>query len=161
MAEDDRPRFLPPTADPPRFGVAGLPAPPPSPPASHDDPFGAGAGPAATGRNYSPADPGLARRRVAAEPDPQQANGCAVASLTLSVLGLGLLIVSFGLLCFLSLPCSALGWLFGHRARERAGDQGMAQGGLVTGIVGTVLSIAALVVWVALILAADGSWNWD
>ena len=155
VADDDRPRFEPPTADPPDYGVAGLPATP--------SPSAPGTAAPVPHRNSSATDPGLARQQVAVAPaDPS--NGMAVASLSLSVVGLGLLVISLGVLSPLALPCSILGWIFGHKAKQRPGEQGMAQGGLVSGIVGTVLGAVALVAWGALILAAesawDASWSW-
>ncbi|HEU4658041.1 MAG TPA: DUF4190 domain-containing protein [Capillimicrobium sp.] len=155
MAEDDRPRFEPPTANPPHYGVAGLPAtPPPQPPQPP--------------RSDAPVDPGPPQRQHHAGAAPaagDPSNGMAVASLSLSIVGLALLVLTFGVLSFLSVPCSLLGWIFGHKAKQRPGERGMAQAGFVTGIVGTVLGALALAAWIALVVAADGawdsSWTWD
>jgi hypothetical protein len=145
VSDEERSRFDPPTADPPRYGVAGLPEYAPAPPQ------------VTPRRNYSSGDPGLAHQAVRTAPvhpagaPADDANGFAVASLTLSIIGLGLLVITLGLLSPVALPCSLLGWIFGHKAKARPGEQGMAQGGFVTGIVGTVLGVVALLAWVALL----------
>ncbi|HEV2769752.1 MAG TPA: DUF1707 domain-containing protein [Solirubrobacteraceae bacterium] len=70
----------------------------------------------------------------------------AIASLVLGVVGLSLLLVSFGLLAFLALPLSATAWGLGRRARRQPGAGGNTQAtaGVVLGIVGTALSALLL-----------------
>ena len=86
----------------------------------------------------------------APRPIPAQAesNG-AVASLVLGIVGLSMLLMSFGLLSILTLPLSVTGWALGRSARRDADSRGLprpapARPGEVLGIVGTVLSAVVL-----------------
>lgn len=94
----------------------------------------------------------------APRPIPVQAQGNgAVASLVLGIVGLSLLLISFGLLSFLTLPVSATGWGLGRSARRAADSRGVprpaaAQAGEVLGIVGTVLSTVVLAGCAAIVL---------
>lgn len=87
-------------------------------------------------------------------------NGAAIAALVLSLCGLGLLIVSVGLLFIITLPLAILGIVFGRKGRnavdqgETPKNRGIAQAGYIIGIVTTVLSVLAAAGWIAL-LAAD------
>jgi threonine/homoserine/homoserine lactone efflux protein len=84
-------------------------------------------------------------------------NGQAVASLILGAGGLFLLLTSFGMFVFLSLPASILAWVFGVKGRNRVDrgetpkHRGLAQAGIVTGIVGVVGAVLAVALWIALI----------
>jgi len=138
MPEGDRPEFLPPTAEPPRFGEPAPPAP--STPS--------------TRRNYSTTDPGHpgARRGTPAVAEP--GNPLAVWSIVLGTIGLLLLLTFLGVV-FVNLPCSVLAWILGAQAQRRPGQASMAQAGKVIGIVGTVLGALAAVFWGAVFVAAD------
>lgn len=81
-------------------------------------------------------------------------NGHAVAALSLGVAGLVLFVVSgFGLVFILNLPCSILAWMFGVRGMRRVdrgettARRGMAQAGMLLGVVGTVVGGLAIVAW--------------
>jgi len=69
-----------------------------------------------------------------------------------------MLLFSFGMFFFLSLPMSVLAWIFGVQGKRRvdrgetAQHRGLAQAGLVTGIVGVVLGLLAIVGWVLVIV---------
>ncbi|MGI8595312.1 MAG: DUF4190 domain-containing protein [Solirubrobacteraceae bacterium] len=99
-----------------------------------------------TAAAYSPAhDP---RVRAA------QGNGHAVAALSLGIAGLVLFLLSgFGLVFILNLPCSVLAWIFGRAGMRRVDDgettarRGMAQAGMLLGVVGTVIGGLAIVAW--------------
>jgi len=93
-------------------------------------------------------------------PRPMPAQGqsnSAVASLVFGIVGLSLLLISFGLLSFLTLPLSATGWALGRSARRDADSRGLprpgpAQPGEVLGIIGTVLSAVVLAGCAAIVL---------
>jgi hypothetical protein len=75
----------------------------------------------------------------------------------LGVVGLTLLLISFGLLSFLTLPVSATGWALGRSARRDADRRGLprpgpAQPGEVLSIVGTVLSAVVVAGCAAVVL---------
>jgi len=86
----------------------------------------------------------------APRPIPAQAeSNSAVASLVLGIVGLSMLLMSFGLLSILTLPLAVTGWALGRSARRDADSRGLprpgpARPGEVLGIVGTVLSAVVL-----------------
>lgn len=86
-------------------------------------------------------------------------DGRATAALVLSLTGLSLLALTFGLLAILALPLSATGWALGSGARRRLGrggetaGRGKAVAGEVVGIVGTVCSVLVLTGCAVLVLA--------
>lgn len=83
-------------------------------------------------------------------------NGGAVASLVCGIVGLVMLMLSFGLLSILSVPLSACAWGLGRSSRRAAREAGrrpgVATGGEVLGIVGTVLGTTLLAGCAVLIL---------
>jgi Domain of unknown function (DUF4190) len=98
-----------------------------------------------------------------AQPAPAPpGNGQAIASLCLGAGGLFMLLTGFGVLFFLNLPCSILAWVFGVIGKRRVDrgetDQhrGLAQAGLIMGIIGTVLGLVALAAWIVFIALAAG-----
>jgi hypothetical protein len=129
---------------------AGSPAggaPPPPPPPRYQPP-GAGAqgAPGQPGYGVGPQDEG---------------NAPAITSLVLGVIGLVLVLVSFGLLSvltiFLGIAAVILGVMGRKRVRTGRTTQhgGLAMGGLVTGIIATVLSLAGLVACGAIVSTDD------
>lgn len=149
MGEGDRPRFLPPTAQAPRYDQApragAAPVAPPRASAS-----------ALPGRNYSSRDPGLPGERPGpgAPPALEPANGHAVAAVVLGCAGLIIWLATFGVLA-VNLICSLLAWGIGARARRRPGHRSMAQAGMIMGIVGTVLGILTIVVLAVIVTTSD------
>ena len=99
-------------------------------------------------------------RPVQAHPGPDPApasNADAIAALTLGVVGVTSLVLSFGLLVPLSLPCSILAWVFGLRGKDRSAlretleGRSQAQAGLVLGMVGVALGALALIAWATMV----------
>lgn len=89
-------------------------------------------------------------------------NGQALASLVLGIAGLVLFFAAgFGLVFVLNLPCSIMAWAFGVQGRrkvdrgETAERRGMAQAGMVLGIVGTVIGGLAIIAWALGFLLSD------
>jgi len=81
-------------------------------------------------------------------------NGHAVAALGLGIAGLVLFLVSgFGLVFILNLPCSILAWMLGVTGMRRVdrgettARRGMAQAGMLLGVIGTVIGGLAIVAW--------------
>ena len=121
---EPRPRFVPP--EPPRPAVQTA-APPTAQPATF----------------------------VKAKSGP--ANGLAIAALVLSISSLALLVLSIGVSFTISLPLSAAAWVCAIKAKRalrdgRAhGGEGQAKAGLWLAMAGVALSVAAMIVWIALI----------
>lgn len=84
------------------------------------------------------------------------ADGGGVASLVCGLVGLTMLVLSFGLLSILSVPLSACAWGLGRSSRRSARaagrTPGVATGGEVLGIIGTVLGTTVLAGCAALFL---------
>ena len=86
-------------------------------------------------------------------------NGQAVAGFVFSLVGLGLLVISFGLSSIVSLGCSIAGvvcWRNGKRkvdAGETPKHRGLAQAGFIIGWVGIALSVLATAGWIVAIAA--------
>lgn len=96
---------------------------------------------------------------AAASPAAKPAsNDGSVAALVLGIVGMSLLVLSIGFVCFLSLPLSAAAWRTGRGARRRAdavgAPRGAASGGEVLGAIGTGLGGLALVGWGAVLIAS-------
>jgi hypothetical protein len=154
MGDEERVEWLPPQAEgahpAPRFDPDApdpLTMPPPSPP------------PAAPPAPYPP-PPSQQYPPPTGQPWPQPPRGprrntAAAISLVSGIAGLVVFVfpAGFGLVFIFNLPCSILAWVYGVRGR-RAVDRGytherrgMAQAGLVLGIVGTVLGVLAIIGW--------------
>ena len=139
MADGTPSGWLPPRAPgagpAPRFDGPQQPAPP------------AAQGPPPTGPTFvRPAD---AR--------PGERNRAAIWALVLGVAGLTLLVISFGSLFMLALPCSIAAWALGRRERRQiergttSHGEGQATAALWLGRIGVVAGLAALVVFVVLL----------
>jgi drug/metabolite transporter (DMT)-like permease len=80
-------------------------------------------------------------------------NTHAVAALVFGIAGIVFLVAGAGLLFIFNLPCSVLAWSFGRAGMRRvdrgetAERRGMAQAGMILGIVGTVVGAVAIVSW--------------
>jgi hypothetical protein len=90
-------------------------------------------------------------------PASRPGNPLATASLVLSILGLVILLPTFGLGAPLAMPFSIAGWVTGVFGRRQvaegttASGDGIAHAGAVIGIAGVVLGVIAVVVWGILI----------
>ena len=122
-------------------------------------------GPEASGAWLPPRPPGTPPAGPGPPAGPPYADPGNVEgawSIGLSSAGFGLLLVSSGLLCVVSLPLGIAGWVLGAkaRARLRSGQTrqhaSAAEAGWVVGIGCTVLSAVALAVIVALIATHHG-----
>jgi hypothetical protein len=91
---------------------------------------------------------------AAAPRGPATTNGLALTALILGILGIALVLVTFGLGFILAIPCSVAACLCGARARTRIdlglaeGGRGQANAGYVLGVAGVVIGVAAAVGWI-------------
>ena len=156
------PQAPPPQAPPPQQ-TYGYPPPPPPPP----------------GYGYPPPPPppGYGYQQYAYPPPqqwayPQQAvpdNGQAVAGFVLSLVALGLLVISAGLSTIVSLGCAIAGIVCSRNGKKKVetGDtpkhRGLAQAGFIIGWVSLALSLLATAGWILVIALAanDNSSNDD
>jgi hypothetical protein len=154
----------PPPAPPPGYGY-----PPPSPghaAAPGQAPPGYGYPSPPPGQPYPP-PPGYGPPPGYAYPPPwgypQQPvpdNGQAIAGFVLSLVSIGLLIVSAGLSSIVSVGC-AIGGIICSRNGKRNVDagktpkhRGLAQAGFIIGWVSLVLSILATIAWIVIVVVA-------
>jgi hypothetical protein len=79
-------------------------------------------------------------------------NGLGVAATVSAAISIGLLVLSLGASCFLSLPIAVTGWVFASKADPTV-NPGQLKTGQVLAIIAVVLSVVATVVWVVLMLA--------
>jgi hypothetical protein len=70
---------------------------------------------------------------------------------------LGLLVFSAGLLFFLTLPGSIVGWVLGSRARRASNGRDQADVAVIIAIVGLILSVIAAGIWIALFATGEYS----
>lgn len=181
--EKDRPQdqpggWLPPSAgdrpeveglparDAPLAGVPTGPPPPPAyPQAPPPGPYGPPPAPPVGGYGYPQPQPGWYQ-----PPPSRPTNGAAVAALALGIAGIVVTLFFLGFLFIVSIPCSIAAWIFGVKGKkvaapdpmaepQRPGGRGMAQAGLICGIVGLVLAVLAIIFWVIIFTAAD--WNFE
>ena len=89
-------------------------------------------------------------------------NPQAIIALVLGCAGLFMFLVgSLGLLFFLNLPCSVAAWILGVQGKRRVDrgetleHRGLAQAGIVTGVIGVVLGALGIVGWVLLFVLAS------
>jgi hypothetical protein len=88
------------------------------------------------------------------EAAPAATNGLALTALILGILGIALVLVTFGLGFFLAIPCSVAACLCAARARARIdvgaahGGRGQATAGYVLGVAGVVIGVAAAIGWI-------------
>jgi hypothetical protein len=76
----------------------------------------------------------------------QPGNGAAIASCVLGITSLAALLLTFGVLFFLTLPLSIAAWALGRRGRRHAtpASRSLCIVGEVTGLMGTVVALLAL-----------------
>jgi hypothetical protein len=70
---------------------------------------------------------------------------------------LGLLVFSAGLLFFLTLPGSVVGWVLGSRAKRASNGRDQANVAVIIAIVGLILSVIAAGIWIALFATGEYS----
>jgi hypothetical protein len=166
--EEESTRFLPPepagpepelTGRPPEIQPA-QPQPPQAPPPPPQQTYG-----------YPPPPPGVPQQGYPPPPPPgyvhpqswgnQQPvpdNGQAVTGFVFSLVGVGLLVISFGLSTIISLGCGIVGVVCSRNGKRKveSGEtpkhRGLAQAGYIIGWVGIGLSVLAIVIW-ALVIA--------
>jgi hypothetical protein len=150
--------WLPPNAPgaqpPPRFDA--VPPPPPAPtPAPPAPPEWRPPGADRSAQAGTPPVPG--RPTFTRERPPGPRNTTAAWALGLGIAGLALLLVSFGTLFLITLPCSVAALMLGRKAQGMAergeipAAQGQVTAALWLGRVGVIAGVAALVVFVALV----------
>jgi hypothetical protein len=163
----------PPQGGPPNAGFPGVQQPPPQQPPTPQQPPPSGYAPPPPGWQPQPGQawqpppgqgwqppppPGWPQQpwgyAAAREPD----NGPAVAGFVLSMVSVGLLVLSLGLSSIVSIVCAGLGIYFARQGKKRV-DMGLtrkhrdlAQAGLVSGWIGMGLSILATLSWIAVIV---------
>jgi hypothetical protein len=134
----------PPYAAPPHLapGQAGWQAPPPPP------------------GQWPPQPPGWGTPAYVYQPQPQVPdNGSAVAGFILSISSGVLLWMSAGLSSIVSIGAAIFGIVYSRKGRRRVDEgetpkhRGLAQAGLIIGIVSLVGSIIATLLWAGFILA--------
>lgn len=91
----------------------------------------------------------------AATAEPQ--NKKVVWALIFGSGSLGLLVFSAGLLFFLTLPASIVGWVLGSRAKRASNGRDQANVAVIIAIVGLVLSVIAAGIWIALFATGEYS----
>jgi hypothetical protein len=131
-------------------GAQGQPPPPPGqppPPGSWYPPAGQGW--------QQPGPQPWAYPRPSAPDNPQ-----AIAGFVLSLVSLGLLVVSVGLSSIASVGCAIAGMVFGRKGVRRvdAGEtpkhRGLGQAGFWIGLGSLILSLIATAAWIAVLVAA-------
>ena len=111
----------------------------------------------------APPAPQPASRPVFLPPDAagaataQPQNKKAVWALIFGSGSLGLLVFSAGLLFFLTLPASIVGWVLGSRAKRTSTGRDQANVAVIIAIVGLVLSVIAAGIWIALVATGEYS----
>jgi hypothetical protein len=144
--------FLPPQPAGPEPELGARPAPPaPPPPPAYE-----GWQPPQPAPGWQqPPPPGWGYPPQAAQPD----NGPAVAGFVLSLVSLGLLIISFGVSSIISLACAIVGLVYSRKGKrkvesgETTKNAGIANAGWIISIVSLVLSILATLIYIALVIA--------
>ena len=163
--------YLPPEPGGPEpdLGASAPPPPPPPPPPqpqyqqqpTYQQQLGWG------GQQPQPQQP---QQPWAWQPRPRiPDNGAAMAGFVLSMVAIGLLVISVGLSSIVSIVCAALGIYYSREGKLRV-ERGetpkhgsLAQAGFISGIVTLVLSLLATAFWVLIIVlyATDDEFRRD
>ncbi|HEY7453136.1 MAG TPA: DUF4190 domain-containing protein [Thermoleophilaceae bacterium] len=153
--EAETTRFLPPEPAGPEPELTGRPPetqpapaqPPQAPPAPPQQTYG-----------YPPPPPGYVHPQSWGYQQQVPDNGQAVTGFVFSLVGVGLLVISFGVSTIVSLGCGIVGVVCSRNGKRKveSGEtpkhRGLAQAGYIIGWVGIGLSILAIVIW-ALVIA--------
>ena len=94
--------------------------------------------------DFLPPDPYAETR----QPTPGGDSNRAVIALAAGVAALGLLAFTAGMLFFVTLPASIVGWVLGNRAKQAGTRVDQANVAVIMGIVGTIAGVVATIVWV-------------
>jgi hypothetical protein len=81
-------------------------------------------------------------------PAPQPEGRSAVVALAAGAAGLGLLVFTAGMLFFVTLPASIVGWVLGNKAKQVGTRTDHANVAVIMGVVGTIAGVIATIVWV-------------
>ena len=160
--------FLPPEPPGPEPELGGRPAPPPPPeppPQQQPPPPQTYGYPPPPG--YGP-PPGQPHPGWGYAPQPQVPdNGQAVAGFILSLVSVGLLVISAGLSSIVSIGCAIAGIVCSRNGKRKvdAGEtpkhRSLAQAGFIIGWVGLALSVLATLAWIAVIAFSSGDQDFD
>jgi hypothetical protein len=161
--------FLPPEPPGPEPELGGRPAPPPppEPPPQQQPPPPQTYGYPPPPPGYGPA-PGQPYPGWGYAPQPQVPdNGQAVAGFILSLVSVGLLVISAGLSSIVSIGCAIAGIVCSRNGKRKvdAGEtpkhRSLAQAGFIIGWVGLALSVLATLAWIAVIAFSSGDQDFD
>ena len=94
------------------------------------------------------APPGAPAPPPEGRPAPQPEGRPAVVALATGAAALGLLVFTAGMLFFLTLPASIVGWVLGNKARQVGARPDQANVAVIMGVVGTIGGVIATIVWV-------------
>jgi hypothetical protein len=156
-------RFLPPEPAGPEPELSARPAPQPPPAPPPQQTYGYPPPPPGYGYQPPPPPPGYPYPPqqyappwgYAAPPVPD--NNQAVTGFVFSLVGVGLLVISFGLSSILSLGCAITGVICSRNGKRKVAagktpkHRGLAQAGFIIGWVGVALSILATAGWIVAI----------
>jgi len=156
----DRPTQPLPPPQPSAAPPTGYPYPPPPPGPAYPPP----------GYPYPPGQPGYAYPPPWGYPQPPVPdNGQAVAGFVLSLVAIGLLVISAGFSSIISIGCAIAGIICSRNGKRKvdAGEspkhRGLAQAGFIIGWVSLALSTLATIAWIVIfaIAASDSSGSSD
>jgi hypothetical protein len=140
----------------PQQPTYGYPPPPPGQPYYPPPPPGYGYPP--PGQGYPP--PGQPYPAWGYQQAQAPDNGQAVAGFVLSLVSLGLLVISFGLSSIVSVGCAIAGIICGRNGKRKVDrgetpkHRGLAQAGFIIGWVSLVLSVLATIGWIVFVIVA-------
>jgi hypothetical protein len=158
-------RFLPPEPAGPEPELGGKPSPPPAevqqpaytPPGQSAPPQAQSPPP---GVWYPPSGPGWQPQPWGYQQPPAPDNNQAIAGFVISLVALGLLVISVGLSSILSVGCAITGMVLGRKgvkkvdAGETPKHRTLGQAAFWIGLTSLVLSLLATAGWIAVLVAA-------
>jgi hypothetical protein len=167
VEEHEETRFLPPEPPGPEPELSARPPqpPPPAPTPPPQQTYGYPPPPAGYAYQAPPPPPGTYPAQPYQQPwgyaqQPRVPdNGQALAGFVFSLVGIGLLVISFGLSTIVSLGCAITAVICSRNGKRKvdAGEtpkhRGLAQAGFIIGWVGVGLSLLATAGWIVAIAA--------